>query len=474
MDKIRWHHSIRWKLALSYIIVSIAPLVFFYITVLSDIEDHYVSHRKSRLLYHAVVEAGILSGVNYLDNLLEGPLIQVQNSGMVERSRHNGYRILVFNDRFIVVNDTNMVRNGDLLIVSEVVTAVTERNIYGLNRENMVIYAAAAILNSNNHRIGAVLLSEEANDIFESLEAIREMILLYTALAGVFVSVLVFFASQFLIDPLKGILKVVERMAEGQLNQRINISGNDEYSQLGAAFNNMSEKLEQVDKAREEFVSNVSHELKTPLSSIKVLSESILLQEDVPIETHKEFLQDITSEVDRMTVIINDLLELVKLDRREHGFHSSTTELNSLVEDVLKRLSPLAEQKRIVLLYEDVRTITLDADEVKLSLAISNIVENGIKYTPSGGTVKVIVDADHQNAFITIHDTGIGIPEEEQSKIFNSFYRVDKTRDRGTGGTGLGLSISHAAVLLHNGSLRLTSKPEEGSVFVMRIPIRRG
>ena len=474
MDKIRWYHSIRWKLALSYIIVSMLPLVFFYITVLSDIEDHYVSDRKSRLQYNAFVEAGILSSVNYLENLMQGPFIQVQNLAMSERSRDNGYRILVFNNRFSVVNDTNMVRTGDLVIVPEVITAITYENTAGLNREDMVIYAAAAILNNNNQRVGAVLLSEEARDIFDSVEAIREMILLYTALAGVFVCVLVFFVSQFLIDPLKGILKVVQRMAEGQLSQRITVNGNDEYSQLGAAFNNMSEKLEQVEKAREEFVSNVSHELKTPLSSIKVLSESILLQENVPIETHREFLQDITSEVDRMTVIINDLLELVKLDRREHGFHVSTTELNSLVEDILKRLSPLAEQKRIVLLYEDVRTVTLDCDEVKLSLAISNIVENGIKYTPSGGTVKVIVDADHQNAFITIHDTGIGIPEEEQSEVFNRFYRVDKTRDRGTGGTGLGLAISHAAVLLHNGSLRLTSKPDEGSVFVIRLPIRRG
>jgi signal transduction histidine kinase len=144
-----------------------------------------------------------------------------------------------------------------------------------------------------------------------------------------------------------------------------------------------------------------------------------------------------------------------------------------LVEGILKRLSPLAEQKEIVLLYEDVREVTIDADEMKLSLAISNIVENGIKYTHRKGTVKVIVDADHQNAFITIQDTGIGIVEEEQSKVFTRFYRVDKTRDRETGGTGLGLAISHATVLMHNGSIRLTSKPEEGSVFVIRIPIRR-
>ena len=476
MGKVRWYHSIRWKLALSYIAVSIAPMVFFYFTVLGDLESHYINDRQSRLLSLAALEANRMSTANYLDILLvgRGPALAVANRAMTERSQEHGHRIIVFDNRFTVVNDTNMVRTGEMLIIPEVVTAVRDRNTYGLNRETEVVYAAAAIVNADGERVGAVLLAEEADDIFESLSYIRQTILLYTSLAGVFVFVLVFFSSQLLLDPLKTVLRVVQRMAEGHINQRITVKGQSEYSQLAIAFNGMSEKLEQVEKAREEFVSNVSHELKTPLSSIKVLSDSILLQDDVPIDTHREFLQDITSEVDRMTIIVNDLLELVKLDRREHGFHASTIELNELVEDVLKRLSPLAEQKRIVLLYEDVRQVTLDADEVKLSLAISNIVENGIKYTPSGGTVKVIVDSDHQNAFVTIHDTGIGIPEEEQGKVFNRFYRVDKTRDRGTGGTGLGLAISHAAVLLHNGSLRLTSKPDEGSVFVIRLPIRRG
>jgi len=206
---------------------------------------------------------------------------------------------------------------------------------------------------------------------------------------------------------------------------------------------------------------------------MKVLSESILLQESLPEEVYREFLQDIVSEVDRMTDINNDLLALVKIDQREKGLNIKPTSINQLVEDIIRRLTPLAKQNKIELIYEDVRPVQIDADEIKLSLAISNIVENGIKYTPSGGTVKVIVDADHQFVFITVQDTGIGIPEDEQSQIFDRFYRVDKTRDRETGGTGLGLSISYSTVLLHNGSIRVSSKAEEGSVFIVRIPIRR-
>ena len=193
----------------------------------------------------------------------------------------------------------------------------------------------------------------------------------------------------------------------------------------------------------------------------------------MPEEVYREFFEDIASEVDRMTNINNDLLALVKVDQREQSMNFAPLNIDEFVEDILKRLSRLAEQKNVALLYEVVRPVQIEADEIKLALAISNIVENGIKYTPSGGTVKVVVDSDHQYAYITIQDTGIGIPEEEQDKIFNRFYRVDKTRDRDTGGTGLGLAIARSTVLLHNGSIRLTSRPDEGSVFTMRLPIRK-
>ena len=473
MDKIRWYHSLRWKLALSYILVSLAPLVFFYSTVLNRIEGHYISQRQIALLYSADFESNILVSVNYFDTLTEGPRTTFLNNAITDRSSAGSHRTIVFDDRFTVIKDTNMVQTGNTLIVPEVVIAMTERNNTGINREEMAIYAAAAMVDSDGNHIGVVLLSESVEDVFASLDAIQQTIFLYTFFAIAIVCILVLFASQLLLDPLKGILGVVQRMSEGHLNQRIPVKGKSEYSQLATSFNDMARKLERVEKAREEFVSNVSHELKTPLSSIKVLSDSILLQDEVPIETHKEFLQDITSEVDRMTVIVNDLLNLVKLDNREHGFNAEPMDLNSLVKDIMKRLTPLAEQKQIELVYEEQRQVDLEADELKLSLAISNIVENGIKYTPDGGTVKVTVDSDHQNAFITIQDTGIGIPEEEQGLIFNRFYRVDKTRDRDTGGTGLGLPISHSAVLLHNGSLRLSSTPEEGSTFIIRLPLRR-
>lgn len=393
------------------------------------------------------------------------------------RSSEWGVRIIVVDHNARVIDDSNRIALdslvGQTLLRPEVIEALNGRNTTVLYQgDEYVLYIAQSAHDVVGERVGAILLVANVKGVFDSLSEIRSRLFLYSLAVGLLVFVLVFVLSHRLITPLKQIVRVVQRMAAGQLNIRIPITSPDEYSILSRTFNDMAEKLEQVENTRDEFVSNVSHELKTPLTAIKVLSESILSQDSVPEGVSREFMQDISYEVDRMVNITNDLLALVKVNQREQSLNIVQTDINHLVEDVLKRLSPLAEQKKVVLLYEEVRSVQIDADEIKLALTISNIVGNGIKYTPRGGTVKVVVDSDHQNAYITIRDTGIGIPEEEQDKIFNRFYRVDKTRDRDTGGTGLGLAISRATILLHNGSIRINSTPEEGSTFIIKIPIR--
>ena len=438
-----------------------------------------MQNREHDMRFGCTIAADAIARQFPLERLEAGAFLASARSVVGNRGSDMGMRILVIDESATVLVDSigtaaEPGRAGQTLLIPEVLSALIYReNIFEFRREYLAVYFAVSVSYADGERFGVILFVSSVEEIFDSISDIRSQILLYSLLVGMAVVALVFVASHWLIAPLRRMLRVVQRTAAGQLNQRVLIKGSDEYAIWGTAFNTMTEKLEQVEKTREEFVSNVSHELKTPLSSMKVLSESLLLQESVPEEVYREFLQDIVSEVDRMTTINNDLLALVKIDQREQGLNLQLISINYMVEDILKRLSPLAEQRRIILLYEDVRPVEIDADEIKLSLAISNIVENGIKYTPGGGTVKVVVDADHQYVYITVQDTGIGIPEEEQSHIFNRFYRVDKTRDRETGGTGLGLSISYSAVLLHGGSIRVNSRPDEGSVFIVRIPIRR-
>ena len=227
-----------------------------------------------------------------------------------------------------------------------------------------------------------------------------------------------------------------------------------------------------MDKSRDEFVSNVSHELKTPITSIRVLADSLMSMEEVPVELYQEFMADISDEIDRESKIIDDLLSLVKMDKAVEELNMVRLDINGLVQQILKRLRPIARKRNVELTFESIREVTADVDEVKLSLAVNNLVENAIKYNVEDGWVRVTLDADHRFFYIKVADSGIGIPEEFQSHVFERFYRVDKARSRETGGTGLGLAITRKVVLMHHGAIRVASREGEGSVFTVRIPLK--
>lgn len=432
-------------------------------------EKYFKKINERELLYEANKLAGIIQEANYLENE-EGK--KNFDKYIEKKSKEENYRVMIIDYQGVVINDSNKAEIGKVFLVPEVIAALDGKNEANYNKDEGVVYSSAYIGDADSEKKVVVLLISSFKETELLVGDITQKWVFFTTFISIVIAIFILLTSEIFINPIKKILEKIQDVTDGKLNQRVKITGNNEIAELGIAFNTMIEKLEQVDASRQEFVSNVSHELKTPLSSIKVLSDSILLQEDTPIEMYKEFLQDINSEIDRMTEIVNNLLALVKLDYREAGLNIEETDLSKLLEDIIKRLSPLAEQKEISLLLDIIKNVIVDADAMKFSLAISNLVENAIKYTDIGGSTKVTLDSDHQNAFITVQDTGIGINEEEQGKIFNRFYRVDKTRDRETGGTGLGLSITHSSVILHNGSIKLSSKEGQGSTFVVRIPIK--
>ena len=172
-----------------------------------------------------------------------------------------------------------------------------------------------------------------------------------------------------------------------------------------------------------------------------------------------------------MTQIINDLLSMVKLDKNSAQMIISNISINELLEQLLKRLRPIAAKRNIELIFESFRPVMADVDDVKLSMAFNNLIENAIKYNYDEGWIRVTLNADHKFFYVTVQDSGVGIPEELQNNVFERFYRVDKARSRETGGTGLGLSITRSVILLHRGSIKLYSKEKEGTTFTVRIPL---
>ncbi len=451
-------------------LIGILPLIVYSLVISSNLKTYFKESKEKELLYEANKVAVSIQKNNYLfDNKLRGQFIEEID----QKSEEEGFRIIVVDSLGVAVADTNRSAVGKMCVVPEILVALDGKDDANLRESEGVVYASAYIENDFSQKTGVVLLVMSFDEVNSLLEELNHNWLTVTVIISVILVFIAFFITQAIFVPLNNILTTIQRISNGQLHNRLEVQGHNELSQVADAINIMTQQLEHVDTARAEFVSNVSHELKTPLSSIKVLSESLLLQEDMPVEMYREFMQDINSEVDRMTNIINDLLSLVKLDYREEGvLNIEDTDLSELVASIVKRINPLAAKKNIGLFLDNNKDVMIEADGMKLTLALSNLVENAVKYTPDGGTVTVTVDADHQNAYFTVKDTGIGISPEEQTKIFNRFYRVDKTRDRETGGTGLGLAITHSTVMMHNGSIKVVSAEGEGAAFIVRLPIK--
>ena len=245
-------------------------------------------------------------------------------------------------------------------------------------------------------------------------------------------------------------------------------------SELKSANNQLTKDIEEktkIDEMRKEFIANVSHELKTPMTSMKVLADSLLEQENLPVEMYREFMEDIAKEIDRENQIITDLLSLVKMNRTGQTMNIQQVNINDLLEQILKRLKPIAEKKNVEMVMESFRPVSAEIDETKFTLAVSNLVENAIKYNHENGWVHVSLNADHKYFYLKVEDSGLGIPPEDQAHIFERFYRVDKSHSREIGGTGLGLAIARNAVIVHRGSIKVHSNEGEGTTFTVRIPL---
>ncbi len=340
----------------------------------------------------------------------------------------------------------------------------------GSVRQMVGVYTAPIL--SANVPIGAVVYSSMAQDVYQSLTQMQRQMAIWLLLVALSVLLLSLMVSRIFTRPIEELSQGISRMTQGDLSSRVSVRGRNEFSQLAEAFNSMCERLERLDQTRNQFVSNASHELKTPLSTMKILSETLLYQEQCDLDMQKEFLSDINKEIDRLSSIINDLLTLVHLDDRGvTKLQPTLVSLDRLVQDAARRLRPLAESREIPLDIAIRDQIETMGDPMKLEQVFYNLIDNAIKYTPQGGKVRVEVARVGKKAVVKVIDNGIGIPKADQLHVFDRFYRVDKARSRDTGGTGLGLAIVKQIVLLHEGSITVTSEEEKGSTFTVELPI---
>lgn len=392
-----------------------------------------------------------------------------------------GGRIIVIDGDLRIVYDSFGTEKGKTLISAEAVNAIKGVSRQYINRSERSVELTQSFSDVSSrleHSIlpagsvtGAMIISFSVASEYEILNAIDRRIAVVGIVALIALVLLAYIYSKRLTGPLKLVSKHIRRVADGFMDEELEIKSYAEVEDIVEALNETMERIRKMEASRQEFVSNVSHELKTPITSIKVLADSLLMQEDVPAELYREFLGDINEEIDRENKIITDLLALVKLDKKNTDMNITETSINELLEVIMKRIRPIAKARNIELVLESYRPVMAEVDEVKLSLAFSNLIENAVKYNRDSGWVHVSLNSDHRYFFVKVTDSGVGIPEDEQALIFDRFYRVDKTRSRETGGTGLGLAITKSVILKHNGQIKVASEMGVGTTFTVRLPL---
>lgn len=460
--------SMKFRLFLVFMVIGMVPAVIFEASFFATYEDRIIQGKTSEIQNQCNILGRQLTSENYMSEQTSEKL----NSTIIQLANFYNGRIIIVNSSLKIIKDTYGLQEKKTLISETVIKCFRGENKTLYNREDQFIEVTVPITDMNTREIvGVMAASIPTTSVREEMETLNDKSRILLVTAFIFASAASAVSAQCFVRPLKQLAGSFDKVSEGYISENLAISGYSEIEQIGEAFNKLLEKLRQLEETRQEFVSNVSHELKTPITSMKVLADSLIAQEEVPNELYREFMADIADEIDRETKIINDLLSLVKLDKTSAELNISVVNINELMELILKRLRPIAAKRNIELVLESFRSVTAEVDEVKLTLALSNLVENAIKYNKDDGWVKASLNADHKYFYVKVLDSGVGIPEDAQGLVFDRFYRVDKARSRETGGTGLGLSITRNIILMHGGAIKLYSKPGEGTTFTVRIPL---
>ena len=469
--------SIKLPLVIFALLISMIPLMIQGRVLASSSKQNQIDRRiidvqnQCQIMSNKMTRNGYLSGTAADNSGIDAELSMLADI-------FNG-RILIVNSGFRIVEDTFKLSEGKICYSEETLRCFQGESTNKYNTEKH--YFLLAIPISENAQTleagatpktaGVMLVTASTESMSELVDTLHDKADLFQVICFVVILILSLGMVQALFRPYDAVVAFINRVSDGAMDEDISETTYFETKRMSKALNKMLQTIKAVEQSRQEFVSNVSHELKTPITSIRVLADSLMGMGDVPQELYKEFMTDISDEIDRESKIIDDLLSLVRMDKVAPEKNIAQINVNGLIEMVLKRLRPIARKRNIELIFESMREVTADIDEVKLTLAINNLVENAIKYNKEDGWVRVTLDADHKFFYLKVADSGIGIPEDLKDRVFERFYRVDKARSRETGGTGLGLAITKSVILMHHGAIRVESKAGDGTIFLVRIPL---
>ena len=451
---------------LSYILVIAAVLVLLNIYPPLVSEDLVFRSKANTLQSSVSVIVSSLSGLERLteENVADAMTL-AQEAGLS--------RMLVTDAAGKILFDTRETGSavGQYTFYTEVVQALTGKDVFTCRYENNAFRSrASSPVLYQNQIIGAVYAYEYDTEEAALLVGFQNNIFRISCVIGGVVLVFSVLMSRALTGQISELLEAIRRVREGAYSHRAAVRGHDEISQIGEEFNSLADRLQKTEESRRRFVSDASHELKTPLAAIRLLTDSILQTNNIDPATTREFVSDIGQEAERLSRITEDLLRLTRLDS-DVLEPAAAVDVLPVLQQVLRMMELIAEDRNISITYQAEEGCRVLSTRDELQQIIYNLTDNAVKYDRDGGRVEVRLTKRDGFAELTVADDGVGIPEEDIPRIFERFYRVDKARSRAAGGTGLGLSIVSNTVKKRNGTITAANRPVGGAVFTVRLPL---
>ena len=466
-------HSIRFAMITTYVAVTLIALILMSAYNVGILSENLYQEETMRLYAKAnIISQSMTSAWNVVD---EREMIWRGQDVTGRILGGTNIRGVITDNSYTVLYDTN----SDTDMVGKVfMRDVLKRALDGEQAQSEFeadtgkTLTVSVPIEVNDEIVGGVYLAENVSSTADTINAIKTSLILFSVLL-LFIIVIISIGTSYIITrPITHFISVAKAISKGDFSKRARVDGMREMAEMGQALNFMCDQLNQLEEKRKNFVSDVSHELKTPMAGIKLLCDSLVQAENPDMDTIREFLNDMSEEIDRLTRIINRLLTLSRLDAGK-DLAMSDVDISALCNGVVESVRKLAAEKAIELQYipPEMPTILVHADYDKIYECVYNIVVNAINYTHEYGHVEARVSFGDGKCIIAVEDGGPGIPDEEKQKIFERFYRLDDSRARDTGGTGLGLAITKEAVLLHNGTIEVTDSQTGGSIFTITLPV---
>ena len=458
-----YRSSVQLQFAAYFFLLTVVLLALLNTYPLRASRDVVFSEKESALMSRASVLSSSLSLMETLTEDNTRQVLSLLDTTGLER-------VLVTDPDGAPLYDT--LTDADAAAPAEVKSALKGKASFRSKFDMTAFDSGAAVPVRNSGRtIGAVYILEHDADQAELIVSIQHRLGTISLAAALLALVIIFFSIRMMTRRITMLADGVRTVQSGDYSFRLKLTGKDELTELGSELNYLTERLETTEAQRRRFVSDASHELKTPLASIRLLSDSIVQSEGMDAATMREFVTDIGAEAERLQRTTDKLLNL---SRRDDGVQGEMQDvyLKTSVEGTRRLLEPLAKASRVTIDADLAEGCIVRATEDDIYHIVFNLVENAIKYNLPMGKVRVSVSREADRCRLVVEDTGIGIPEADRPNVFTRFYRVDKARSREHGGSGLGLSIVHDAVKLYGGEITVEGVEPHGTRFTVDFPAK--